>query len=299
MQYGLFAQDTWKVSPRLTISGGLRWDYYAPYASKYCNWSTFNQFFYSQTLGIKQVVDPNSGFVVSGNPYNGIAAPCNRLPTSALGHLKGVFGQPLTASNFSSINQQLVDAGIMRGLPDGIFQQHYRNFQPRLGFAWDPTGSSKTSIRASAGIFYAHITLSDSTLLGKNVPFQTAAQIFGGKADCPGAALDGSRTCLASTGALPQLPIPISGGDPVSPIPVVYQWSANVQHMFPADTVVEAGYVGTRARHLAVNADFNQYRLGVLPALFAAAGGQANATTELTGGECSLHGLWSDYGGAE
>jgi len=281
MQYGLFAQDTWKASPRLTISGGLRWDYYAPYASKYCNWSTFNQFFYSQTLGIKQVVDPNSGFVVSGNPYNGIAAPCDRLPTSAVGHLKGVFGQPLTSSNINSINQRLVDAGIMRGLPDGIFQQHYRNFQPRLGFAWDPTGSSKTSIRASAGIFYAHITLSDSTLLGKNVPFQTAAQIFGGKADCPGAALDSSRTCLASTGALPQLPIPVSGGDPVSPIPVVYQWSANVQHMFPAETLIEAGYVGTRARHLAVNADFNQYRLGVLPSLFAAAGGQANAPPNL------------------
>jgi hypothetical protein len=49
----------------------------------------------------------------------------------------------------------------------------------------------------------------------------------------------------------------------------------------PADTLIEAGYVGTRARHLAVNADFNQYPLGVLPALFAAAGGQANAPPNL------------------
>jgi len=280
-QYGLFAQDTWKATRRLTISGGLRWDYYAPYSSKYCNWSTFDPFFYSNAPGVKQVVDPTTGFIVGGNPYNGIAAPCTKLPSDAVGHLKGVFGVPLTASNLGATNQRLIDTGIMRGLPAGIFEKHYRNIQPRLGFAWDPTGSGKTSVRASAGIFYAHITLSDSTLLGKNVPFQTAAQVFGEKADCPGAALDVSRNCLASGGVLPQLPIPISGGDPISPIPVVYQWSANVQRMLPGDTLVEAGYVGTRARHLAVNADFNQYRLGVLPGLIAANGGPTNAPANL------------------
>ena len=290
-QYGLFAQDTWKVTPRLTISGGLRWDYFAPYSSKYCNWSTFAPFFYSTAPNVKQVVDPTTGFIVSGNPYNGIAAPCSKLPSDAVGHLKGVFGEPLTASTLDATNQRLIDTGIMRGLPGGIFQKHYRNFQPRLGFAWDPTGKGKTSVRASGGIFYAHVTLSDSTLLGKNVPFQTAAQAFGGKADCPGSAVDPqTRACQTALNVAP-LPIPISGGDPVSPIPVVYQWSGNIQHMFPGDTLLEAGYVGTRARHLAVNADFNQYRLGVLPALIAANGGQANAPPNLAAANAPFPGF--------
>jgi Carboxypeptidase regulatory-like domain len=290
-QYGLFAQDTWKATPRLTISGGLRWDYYAPYSSKYCNWSTFAPFFYSTAANVKQVVDPTTGFIISGNPFNGIAAPCSKLPNDAVGHLKGVFGQPLTASTLDATNQKLIDTGIMRGLPGGIFQKHYRNFQPRLGFAWDPTGRGKTSVRASGGVFYAHITLSDSTLLGKNVPFQSAAQTFGGKADCPGSAVDlQTRSCQPGLNVAP-LPIPISGGDPVSPIPVVYQWSTNIQHMFPGQTLIEAGYVGTRARHLAVNADFNQYRLGVLPALISANGGQANAPPNLAAANAPFPGF--------
>jgi hypothetical protein len=36
-QEGLFVQDSWKVTPRLTIQGGLRWDYFPPYHSRWCN----------------------------------------------------------------------------------------------------------------------------------------------------------------------------------------------------------------------------------------------------------------------
>jgi Carboxypeptidase regulatory-like domain/TonB dependent receptor len=41
--------------------------------------------------------------------------------------------------------------GVVEGIP-----RDYNNFAPRVGLAWDPTGSGKTSIRAGYGLFYDH-----------------------------------------------------------------------------------------------------------------------------------------------
>jgi hypothetical protein len=263
-QVGVFGQDSWKVTPRLTIQGGLRWDYFPPYHSRWCNFSSFNPISYSRLPGIQQTVDPATGDVTGGDPYNGISVPCSQLPTDAVGHF-AVFGQELTSATYGSINQELRNDGLQRGLSPEIFAKHYNNWQPRLGFAWDPFGKGTTSIRAGAGVFYNHFTLSDVTLMGGNSPFQLAAESLNGRADCPGqgSALGAGRGCSqAGAAATVQLPIPITGGDLLSKVPSVYTWNATVQHMFPQDTLVEVGYVGTRANHLVVNSDLNQLPVG-------------------------------------
>jgi hypothetical protein len=202
--------------------------------------------------------------VTGGNPYNGISVPCQQLPTDAIGHF-AVFGQELTTANYNSINQQLRNYGLQPGLTPEIFAKHYNNWQPRLGFAWDPTGKGSTSIRAGAGIFYNHFTLSDVTLMGGNSPFQLAAESLNGRADCPGQGpgLGPGRTCTPSGAASTvQLPIPITGGDLLSKIPRVYTWNVSVQHMLPQNTLLEVAYVGTAANHLVVNSDLNQLPAG-------------------------------------
>jgi hypothetical protein len=260
-QIGFFAQDSWKITPRLTIQGGLRWDVFQPYQSKWNNFAMFDPLFYSNAPGVKQVVDPTTGFITSGNPYNGIAVPGAGVPNDAAGHF-GVFGQELTAQNIASINQELQQDGMARGLPLAIVGTQYHNFQPRLGFAWDPTGSGKSSIRAGAGIFYNHNTLSDVTLEGGTTPYQLASAVFAGKADCPGLSLDSMRNCLTSGATAPQLPIPMTGSDMTNDIPVVYAWNFTLEHMFFNDTLVSVGYVGNRGRHLPINADLNQPAIG-------------------------------------
>lgn len=260
-QIGMFGQDSWKVTPHLTIQGGMRWDYFQPYSSKWCNWAVFSPSFYSSAAGTKQVVDPATGFITGGNPYNGIGVPCSTVPQSAIGHT-AVFGSPVTSGSLATINQQLQASGMQRGLSPQIVQSQYGNVQPRIGFAWDPTGSGKSSIRGGAGIFYNHNTLSDVTLEGGNTPFQLASEVFNGRADCPGSALGASRNCLASTTGAPQLPIPMTGSDLVGKIPVVYSWNFTLEHMFFNDTLVDVAYVGNRGRHLFVNADLNQPAIG-------------------------------------
>ncbi len=87
----LFAQDTWKVTRRLTLNYGLRWD-----AQKFPD----------------PVVPPSQ--------------------TS--------YGQYLSNPAFVS---------------NGKLPNQYKEFQPRVGFAWDITGKGKSVLRASYGIFFA------------------------------------------------------------------------------------------------------------------------------------------------
>jgi Carboxypeptidase regulatory-like domain len=260
-QFGVFGQDSWKITPRLTIQGGMRWDYFQPYSSEWNNWAMFDPLFYSRAPGVQQVVDPATGFITSGNPYNGIAVPGEGLPNSAIGHF-AVFGQQVTAQNIGAINAQLRQDGMARGVTPQILQSHFGNFQPRFGFAYDPTGNGTTAIRAGGGIFYNHNTLSDVTLMGGNTPFQLATEVFNGSANCPGAELGAQRTCLPVSGTAPQLPIPMTGDGLPNEVPVVYSWNFSVEHMFHNNTMVDVAYVGNRAKHLPINADLNQPAIG-------------------------------------
>ena len=89
----------------------------------------------------------------------------------------------MTTSNIASINQKLQYYGMARGLSNSIIGTQWHDFQPRLGFAWDPKGDGKSSIRGGAGIFYNHNTLSDVTLEGGVTPYQLASEVFNGLAD--------------------------------------------------------------------------------------------------------------------
>ncbi|MBV9342596.1 MAG: TonB-dependent receptor [Acidobacteria bacterium] len=274
-QQGYFGQDSWKISKRLTIEGGLRWDYLPNYSSKWCNFAMFSPLAYSTFPGTQQVVDPTTGLLVGGNYYNGLAMPCNGVPSKAQGHI-GIFGQPFTATNASSINQQLVATGIVRGYPPTVVPNRYRAFQPRFGFAWDPFGTGKTSIRGSAGIFYNHETVSDQIQMGRNLPFQTGASINNGDIDCPGIPQGPSTFGCAGGGTTftpgpvvatptnPQGPIPVTGLDYRAPLPVVYSYHAGLQHMFLQDTLVEIGYVGTMSRHFNVQENLNELLPGTI-----------------------------------
>ena len=275
-QQGYFGQDSWKVTSRLTIEGGLRWDYFPQYGSSWCNFSMFNPLAYSTLPGTKQVIDPATGLIEGGNYYNGVVSPCSSLPSSGYNHF-GVFGEGFNASTAASINQELVATGVMRGYSPSILPNRYRNFAPRLGFSWDPFGKGTTAIRGSAGIFYNHDTLSDQTQMGRNVPFQTGASPNNLDIDCPGVAQNPSNPASfgCSSGAATftpgptvasptneQSPIPITGAELKGLIPVVYSYHLDFQRMLPQNMLVDIAYVGTQARHLSLLEDLNTLPVG-------------------------------------
>ena len=135
------------------------------------------------------------------------------------------------------------------------------NWGPRVGIAYSPGTSGRTSIRAGAGISY--------DVLYDNIGILSLPPQLSGTVDCnpytttpdPGCPANGS---FLASGGIP----PTSGGIVTFPdiasqraatanhvvvnqlSPTSYQWTLGVQHTFLRDYTVEVRYLGTRGLHL-------------------------------------------------
>ncbi len=142
-EFGLYAQDTWKVTPKLTLSLGLRYDLWTPYKEKFDRLVNLNL----STLGsVFQVVTPGSTTMES----------IGGLPPSLLSSWKA---RGLT---WTTADQA--------GLPSRLIPGDHNNFGPRLGFAYKLTG--KTVIRGSYGEYFWTMPLSQILQASRtNPPF--------------------------------------------------------------------------------------------------------------------------------
>jgi outer membrane receptor protein involved in Fe transport len=130
IQSGVYAQDEWRINPRLTLSFGLRWQALPPFVSPLTNLT------FDQTNGGVIVPDHNvpvQGFLESINACSG---PYNPY---------GVANPALPCGPIESASSQ--------GLGPGVRTFYKRNFQPRIGFAYRPFGNDRTVIRGGLGIF--------------------------------------------------------------------------------------------------------------------------------------------------
>lgn len=120
------------------------------------------------------------------------------------------------------------------------------NFEPRVGFAWDPYGDGKTSVRAAFGMYDV---LPLPYQFGLNTAATAPFQIIG---TAPGTILGSGINQNVSFN-----PQKIRNRY-VSPYPnraYVMNWNVNIQHEFGRDFTFFIGYVGSRSLHLSVAAD--------------------------------------------
>ncbi len=152
-----YAQDEFRMSPRLTITLGMRYSWFG---------------------------QPYSGNAQLNNFDPALYDPANAPTISTTGQLCLVTACPGGGTpnpNYDPLNGFIV-AGTNSPFGSHVSNNDNKDFAPRLGVAWDPFGDGKTAVRAGYGIFY------DSTLVGtfeQNVfndpPFTTS--VF----DCPSA----------------------------------------------------------------------------------------------------------------
>jgi hypothetical protein len=122
--YAFYGQDDWKVSPRLTINYGLRWEYHPMFQDHNSNVAAFLPDYRSTVNGVSvhgAVAVPNGGAKLVNPAFADSIAP---TPV-------------LTASQ--------------AGIPNSLRYSQKTDFAPRIGFAWRATEDGKTVIRGGYG----------------------------------------------------------------------------------------------------------------------------------------------------
>jgi hypothetical protein len=147
---------------------------------------------------------------------------------------------------------------------DGLFESVSKRYlAPRLGVAWDPTGSGKLSLRSGLGIFYdSFLTKSTFDRMQLNPPNLAAGTAQRGEAIAPlfaigtsterpfGIPLPGVRAGLNPAGGPIGLRGTVAGTPGESKLPYSVNWFTGVQFAITSKWLVEANYMGSRGVHL-------------------------------------------------
>lgn len=221
----LFLQDDWKISSKLTLNLGLRYEYEGPITER------FNR-------SVRDF-DFNTASPVNAQARAAYAlAPAAELPLASFQVLGG-----------------LRFAG--EGQARGFWAPDRNNFAPRIGLAYRL--GTKTVIRTGYGIFF------DVTGADRNNPLQSGysqatnivptldngltfianlANPFPSGIDVPPGSSQGLNTFLGRSG---------STISQVRPNPFNQRWSFTIQRQLPLRMVMEVGYVGNRGTQLQVD----------------------------------------------
>jgi Carboxypeptidase regulatory-like domain len=132
------------------------------------------------------------------------------------------------------------------GVPAGLIPTDYRGFAPRLGLAWDPTGSGKWTVRSAYGIFYEPFYNGQGGPLQDIIsapPWFKIIQVGSPNYANPTAGLD-----PLSPGF--NYPLLFDSLDPHMRLPYAQDWNFTVQRSIGNNWIAEMAYVGTKGTKL-------------------------------------------------
>ncbi len=171
---------------------------------------------------------------------------------------------------------------------DKIYKQNNKNFQPRLGIAWDPTGSGKTIVRTAYGILVDQPVTNTVTGPTANPPLATPLSFTGS------INLASARTTAGAAGLAPNTI------DHNFKNAYVQSWNLNVQRELTPSLAVMVGYFGSKGTHLRLSRNINQFINGVRPFIRLSSASPiapntllGNITQIESSGNSSYNALWA------
>jgi len=224
--YGaLFVDDSFKISSRLTVELGLRWDYWFAKSFIRGNGGTF---------------DPKLGKVVAGVNSNG-EVDLTAQPVAP-------FLAAATAGLWVSAKDAHVPAGLFE--PSGFVS-------PRLGVAWRPLKSADFVIRAGYGIFTSSYrgNITASSVVAP--PYWT----YENQSWSPSQLQRWETAWPVNPNAFVAPGVSAAAYD-VKPMKD-HEWNLSVQKTFPFQTAVTVSYVGSKATGLIVDNSLNNVAPGL------------------------------------
>jgi hypothetical protein len=198
--FGVYFQDDWKVSPRLTLNLGLRYEF-------------------------------------------------ETIPTEAQGKIANL---PLLTTNPGGCVANAdgtANAATCTGFNKVMFTSNptKRNFDPRIGFAWDPFGDGKTAVRGGGGIFDV-LPLPFMVALNnvQTAPFQAKAVLTSpGQGTFP----VGIGNIIKGTAIQPPSATTWNYVEPAPKRNYVMQYNLNIQRQLTPNTSLTVAYAGSRGIH--------------------------------------------------
>ena len=223
-----YVQDDWKVSPKLTLNIGLRYEWSTPYTERY-NRLQFNDFTGDTGISIPVDRDASGGFPQFGQ----------------IGAIRGTSLFPTSSRRNAPVDRN--------------------NFAPRLGFAYQL--ANNTVLRGGAGIFYGMNVATNFQYAGpafaKTAQMYFSKDNFATQFACLGPSpiqpscdspFPGGLAQPQGTkyGKLAQWGFGNSSDLDTGTVrnAEIYQWNLGIQHMLPGQIVVGVDYSANRSTHL-------------------------------------------------
>jgi hypothetical protein len=233
-----YFQDNFKVSPRLTVNMGVRWEYFAPF---------------TEDNGLLSGFDIPSHTVITG---------------ASLDHLYKIGATSAdVVKDFTDIGAKFASARDMK-LPDSLIYANPWDFNPRAGFAYHLVpGKRSTVLRGGYGLYGFATNLRTFTdNMRRNVPTYQVRNFYINVSayspdGLPNYGLRSAPTIIAGKNSADILKTPTTGAalrgsfpttflDPHQPTMRAHEWNLTLEREIWQNTVVRAGYVGTHALRL-------------------------------------------------
>jgi hypothetical protein len=223
--YSGFAQDDIKVTPRLTMNAGLRYEFFSPPSEVNGRLSNFDP-------GIAPAQVPASG------SFAGFTLPSN-------------FKGP-------------VPSGILKTSGSGMWNPDHRDFGPRVGFALRLLNKPTVVLRGGYGIYYEKLSAQMAYQNIGQPPFSITQSLLGAE-NAAATLQAPYAPPLPPNSAypiyLPRTPdstIFLAGIRRNVTSPYTQQYNLNLQYEIARDLLWQVGYVGSRSNHLTGCVEFNQ-----------------------------------------